>query len=55
MNMKKFALLTSVLLTAPFSMSNVSSQCVASQDCASLGYTETSCESGGIKFTFGNA
>ena len=53
--MKKFALLTSVLLTAPFSMSNVSAQCVASQDCASLGYTETSCESGGIKCPFGNA
>ena len=53
--MKKFALLTSVLLTAPFSMSNVSAQCVASQDCASLGYTETSCENGGIKCPFGNA
>ena len=53
--MRKFTLLTSVLLTAPFSASNISAQCVASQDCASLGYTETSCESGGIKCPFGNA
>ena len=53
--MRKFTLLTSVLLTAPFSMSNVSAQCVATQDCATLGYTETSCENGGIKCPFGNA
>ncbi len=52
--MRKFTLLTSVLLTAPFAMGNVSAQCVATQDCASLGYTETSCENGGIKCPFGN-
>ena len=52
--MRKFTLLTSVLLTAPFSAGNVSAQCVATQDCASLGYTETSCENGGIKCPFGN-
>ena len=33
---------------------NVSAQCVATQDCASLGYTENSCENGGIKCPFGN-
>ena len=53
--MRKFTLLTSVLLTAPFAVGNVSAQCVATQDCASLGYTETSCENGGIKCPFGNA
>ena len=52
--MRKYTLLTSVLLTAPFSVGNVSAQCVATQDCASLGYTETSCENGGIKCPFGN-
>ena len=52
--MRKFTLLTSVLLTAPFAMGNVSAQCVATQDCATLGYTETSCENGGIKCPFGD-
>ena len=52
--MRKYILLTSVLLTAPFAVGNVSAQCVETQDCASLGYTETSCESGGIKCPFGN-
>ena len=52
--MRKFTLLTSVLLTAPFVAGNVSAQCVATQDCATLGYTETSCENGGIKCPFGN-
>ena len=53
--MRKFTLLTSVLLTAPFVAGNVLAQCVATQDCATLGYTETSCENGGIKCPFGNA
>ena len=52
--MRKFTLLTSVLLTAPFVAGNVLAQCVATQDCATLGYTETSCENGGIKCPFGN-
>ena len=52
--MRKFTLLTSVLLTAPFAVGNVSAQCVATQDCASLGYSETSCQNGGIKCPFGN-
>ena len=53
--MRKFTLLTSVLLTAPFAAGNVLAQCVATQDCATLGYTETSCKNGGIKCPFGNA
>ena len=53
--MRKLTLLTSVLLIAPFAVGNVSAQCVATQDCATLGYTETSCENGGIKCPFGNA
>ncbi len=52
--MRKITLLTSVLLTAPFAAGNVSAQCVATQDCATLGYTETSCESGGVKCPFGD-
>ena len=52
--MRKFTLLTSVLLTAPFVVGNVTAQCVATQDCESLGYTETSCENGGIKCPFGD-
>ena len=30
-------------------------QCVSSQDCATLGYTESSCPNGGVKCPFGNA
>ena len=52
--MRKITLLTSVLLTAPFAAGNVSAQCVVTQDCKTLGYTETSCESGGVKCPFGN-
>ena len=52
--MRKYTLLTSVLLTAPFAAGNVLAQCVATQDCATLGYTETSCQNGGIKCPFGN-
>ncbi len=52
--MRKFTLLTSVLLTAPFAVGNVLAQCVATQDCESLGYTETSCQNGGIKCPFGD-
>ena len=52
--MRKITLLTSVLLTAPFAAGNVSAQCVVTQDCATLGYTETSCQNGGIKCPFGD-
>ena len=33
---------------------NVWAQCVSTQDCATLGYTETSCPNGGVKCPFGN-
>ena len=29
-------------------------QCVTTQDCTALGYTETSCPNGGVKCPFGN-
>ena len=29
-------------------------QCVSTQDCATLGYTESSCPNGGVKCPFGN-
>ena len=49
--------MSSVLFVAPFvfgESGEVSAQCVATQDCASLGYTEASCPNGGIKCPFGN-
>ena len=33
---------------------NVWAQCVSTQDCATLGYTETSCPNGGVKCPFGD-
>ena len=33
---------------------NAWAQCVSTQDCATLGYTETSCPNGGVKCPFGN-
>ena len=33
---------------------NVWAQCVSTQDCTALGYTETSCPNGGVKCPFGN-
>ena len=56
--MRKIFLMSSVLFVAPFTfgeMGEVSAQCVATQDCASLGYTEASCPNGGIKCPFGNS
>ena len=55
--MRRIFLLSSVLLAVPFmfgEMGEVSAQCVATTDCASLGYTEASCPNGGIKCPFGN-
>ena len=54
--MRKIFLMSSVLFVAPFTFGEsgeVSAQCVATTDCASLGYTETSCPNGGIKCPFG--
>lgn len=33
---------------------NVWAQCVSTQDCTALGYTESSCPNGGVKCPFGN-
>ena len=55
--MRRIFLMSSVLFVAPFTfgeMGEVSAQCVATTDCASLGYTEASCPNGGIKCPFGN-
>ncbi len=55
--MRRIFLMSSVLFVAPFvfgEMGEASAQCVATTDCASLGYTEASCPNGGIKCPFGN-
>ena len=55
--MRRMFLMSSVLLVAPFMFGETgeaSAQCVATTDCASLGYTETSCPNGGIKCPFGS-
>ena len=41
-------------MITPFMAGEAGAQCVATQDCASLGYTEASCPNGGIKCPFGN-
>ena len=52
MNNFKFLLLGTSLSFIPLT---VNAQCVATQDCATLGYTETSCNGGkGVKCPFGN-
>ena len=48
----RFLLLGTSLFLIP---QTINAQCVASQDCATLGYTETSCSGGsGVKCPFGN-
>ncbi len=48
----RFLLLGTSLSLIP---QTINAQCVATQDCATLGYTETSCSSGsGVKCPFGN-
>ncbi len=52
MNNFKFLLIGTSLSFIPLT---VNAQCVATQDCATLGYTETSCNGGkGVKCPFGN-
>ena len=56
--MRRIFLMSSVLFVAPFMFGEsgeASAQCVATTDCASLGYTEASCPNGGIKCPFGNS
>ncbi len=44
-----------ILLASSFMFPSVSAQCIATSDCAALGYTETSCPNGkGIKCPFGD-
>ena len=51
-NTKLFLLIGTSLSLIP---QTINAQCVATQDCATLGYTETSCSSGnGVKCPFGN-
>ena len=55
--MRRIFLMSSVLFVAPFMFGETgeaSAQCVATTDCASLGYTEASCPNGGIKCPFGS-
>ena len=52
MNNFKFLLIGTSLSLIPLT---ANAQCVATQDCATLGYTETSCNGGkGVKCPFGN-
>ena len=51
-NTKLFLLIGTSLSLIP---QTINAQCVATQDCATLGYTETSCSGGnGVKCPFGN-
>ncbi|MDO5386342.1 MAG: hypothetical protein Q4F75_03625 [Pseudomonadota bacterium] len=52
--MRKVILLSTTIMIAPFMAGEVSAQCAATQDCASLGYTETSNKGGCLKCPFGN-
>ena len=53
--MKRYWYLTTMLVGVTAYAGAASAQdCVQSQDCASLGYTETSCTSGGVKCPFGD-
>ena len=54
--MNKKYLLSSVTagIALLYANQGMAQDCVQSQDCASLGYTETSCTSGGVKCPFGD-
>ncbi len=54
--MNKKYLLSSVMVSIAFLYANQGmAQCVSTQDCTALGYTETSCPNGnGVKCPFGN-
>ena len=54
--MRNITLLTGTMLFLPMTVMAQSSNCTPSPDCASLGYTETSCPDGaGVKCPWGNA
>ena len=54
--MKNYLYLTTVIIGSSMVIVNTMSwaQCVTTQDCTALGYTETSCPNGGVKCPFGN-
>ena len=54
--MKNYLYLTTAVIGVSMVTINTTSwaQCLASQDCAALGYTEASCSNGGVKCPFGN-
>ena len=51
--MKKYLYLSTAIVGVMIG-GNVWAQCVSTQDCTALGYTETSCPNGGVKCPFGN-
>ena len=51
--MKKYLIITTALTTICFAP-EIMAQCTESTDCASLGYTESSCPDGGLKCPLGN-
>ena len=53
--MKTYLYLSTAIISVSLATSgNAWAQCVSTQDCATLGYTETSCPNGGVKCPFGN-
>ena len=53
--MKTYLYLSTAIISVSLATSgNAWAQCVSTQDCATLGYTESSCPNGGVKCPFGN-
>ncbi len=53
--MKTYLYLSTAIISVSLATSeNAWAQCVSTQDCATLGYTESSCPNGGIKCPFGS-
>ena len=53
--MKTYLYLSTAIISVSLATSgNAWAQCVSTQDCTALGYTETSCPNGGVKCPFGN-
>ena len=53
--MKTYLYLSTAIISVSLATSgNAWAQCVSTQDCATLGYTKTSCPNGGVKCPFGN-
>ena len=53
--MKTYLYLSTAIISVSLAASgNAWAQCVSTQDCTALGYTETSCPNGGVKCPFGS-